>query len=180
MPQDATRYDVFLSHNSRDKPAVELLAQRLRAADLEPFLDKWHLIPGEPWQEALEEALTASATCAVFLGAGGISPWENEEMRAALEERAQNPGYRVIPTLLPDATMPASEELPRFLRRLTWVVATLSPSLDLGRLPPGPRGRRHPAPPDRRHPWSASGSTDHQQAHRLLRTRILDLTHRYP
>ncbi|MCP3959086.1 MAG: TIR domain-containing protein, partial [bacterium] len=121
MPQDATRYDVFLSHNSRDKPAVELLAQKLRAADLEPFLDKWHLIPGEPWQEALEEALTASATCAVFLGAGGISPWENEEMRAALEERAQNTGYRVIPTLLPDATMPEREELPRFLRRLTWV-----------------------------------------------------------
>jgi hypothetical protein len=32
-----------------------------------PFLDKWHLIPGDPWQEALEEALDASRTCAVFL-----------------------------------------------------------------------------------------------------------------
>ena len=46
---------------------VEALAQRLRDAGLEPFLDKWHLIPGEPWQEALEDALDQSSTCAVFL-----------------------------------------------------------------------------------------------------------------
>jgi hypothetical protein len=79
------RYDVFLSHNSQDKPAVELLARRLTdEAGLCPFLDKWHLVPGEPWQEALEEALDQSRTCAVFIGPRGISPWEHEEMRLAL------------------------------------------------------------------------------------------------
>jgi hypothetical protein len=51
------RYDVFLSHNSADKPAVEYLAQRLRQGGLKPFLDKWHLVPGDPWQGALEKAL---------------------------------------------------------------------------------------------------------------------------
>jgi hypothetical protein len=60
-----TQYDVFLSHNSTDKPAVEALARRLSdEAGLSPFLDKWHLVPGEPWQEALEEALDKSRTCA--------------------------------------------------------------------------------------------------------------------
>ncbi len=115
------RYDVFLSHNSGDKPAVEELARKLRGQGLAPFLDKWHLVPGEPWQEALEAALAESSTCAVFLGPGGISAWENEEMRAALEEQAQNPGFRVIPVLLPGTTMPETEGLPRFLRRRTWV-----------------------------------------------------------
>ncbi|MFX1554489.1 MAG: TIR domain-containing protein [Promethearchaeota archaeon] len=115
-------YDVFLSHNSDDKPAVEYLAQRLRQeAELKPFLDKWHLVPGEPWQEALEEALDQSRTCAVFLGPGGLSPWENEEMRSALETRVREPAFRVIPVLLPDTQMPEKRELPRFLRRLTWV-----------------------------------------------------------
>ncbi len=52
-----TNYDVFLSHASVDKPAVEALAQRLREEGLKPFLDKWHLVPGEPWQKALEEVL---------------------------------------------------------------------------------------------------------------------------
>jgi hypothetical protein len=49
-----TQYDVFLSHNSVDREAVEVIARGLREeARLEPFLDRWHLVPGEPWQEAL-------------------------------------------------------------------------------------------------------------------------------
>ncbi len=115
-----TTYDVFLSHASADKPNVEALARRLRDDGLEPFLDKWHLIPGEPWQEALEEALEASRTCAVFVGAR-LGPWQNEEMRAALDERARDGSFRVIPVLLPGALMPGKKDLPRFLRRLTWV-----------------------------------------------------------
>ncbi len=97
----AKRYDVFLSHNSRDKPVVVALARRLEdEAGLKPFLDTWHLVPGEPWQEALEEALDDSKTCAVFIGPRGISPWENEEMRSALQTRASHPGFRVVPVLL--------------------------------------------------------------------------------
>jgi hypothetical protein len=115
-PAGRAAYDVFLSHSSVDKPAVEAIARRLRDAGLNPFLDRWHLVPGEPWQEALEEALDASSTCAVFIGPSGPAPWENEEMRAAVEERAHNRSFRVIPVLLP-GTAP---DLPRFLRRLTW------------------------------------------------------------
>jgi WD40 repeat protein/tetratricopeptide (TPR) repeat protein len=117
-----SQYNVFLSHNSADKAAVEHLARRLnREVKLTPFLDKWHLIPGEPWQEALEFALDNSQTCAVFLGPAGLGAWENEEMRAALEGRVKNPTFRVIPVLLPGSKMPERGELPRFLSRLTWV-----------------------------------------------------------
>ena len=63
---EATQYDVFLSHNSHDKPLVEQLAQRLVAeAKLRPFLDQWHLIPGDERQPELEEALQRSKTVAV-------------------------------------------------------------------------------------------------------------------
>ena len=115
-------YDVFLSHQSGDKPLVESLAARLvDEQGLRPFLDKWHLIPGAPWQEALEEALDQSGTCAVFLGASGLGSWENEEMRAALDERVRNKSFRVIPVLLPGAEPKDEKTLPRFLRRLTWI-----------------------------------------------------------
>ena len=51
-------YDVFLSHNSKDKPAVEHLAEKLEDdAGMRVFLDKWNLVPGDPWQEELEDAL---------------------------------------------------------------------------------------------------------------------------
>src|SRR4051812_35091110 len=36
---DGPRFDVFLSHNSRDKPAVLQLADQLRQAGLRPWLD---------------------------------------------------------------------------------------------------------------------------------------------
>lgn len=116
-----SRYDVFLSHSSADKTAVEEIARRLRDVGIEPFLDKWHLIPGDPWQEALEEALKQSATCAVFLGPSGMGPWQNEEMRVALDRRTRDRGSRVIPVLLPRARYPKEEEIPSFLARLTWV-----------------------------------------------------------
>lgn len=116
------QYDVFLSHNSQDKPAVEQLAHRLTdEAGLRPFLDKWHLVPGEPWQEALEEALDQSHTCAVFIGPLGISPWEHEEMRAAVEQRVADRTFRVIPVLLPGAERGKRGRLPAFLTRTTWV-----------------------------------------------------------
>jgi tetratricopeptide (TPR) repeat protein len=114
-------YDVFLSHAGRDKPAVEDLARRLNGAGLAPFLDKWHLVPGEPWQEALEEALDRSRTCAVFLGPGGLGPWQNEEMRVALSTRVRDKSHRVMPVLLPGSSMPEQMALPRFLQRLNWV-----------------------------------------------------------
>lgn len=115
-------YDVFLSHHTNDKPQVEWLAARLEdEAGLKPFLDKWHLVPGQAWQEDLETALSQSASCAVFLGPNGLGAWENEEMRLALDDRVRNKNFRVIPVLLPGAAAKDAATLPRFLRRLTWV-----------------------------------------------------------
>ncbi len=123
MSAENTQFDIFLSHNGADKPAVEALAQRLLAAGFKPWLDSWNLIPGDPWQEGLEEALDTCGTCAVFLGPSGVGPWHNEEMRVALDRRAHDPtrSFRVIPVLLPGANPADSATLPRFLSRMTWV-----------------------------------------------------------
>ena len=69
-PALVAAHDVFLSHDSRDKAAVERLAQKLIEAGVSVFFDKWNLIPGDPWQEALER----SRTVAVFVGAREIAP----------------------------------------------------------------------------------------------------------
>jgi hypothetical protein len=118
---EETQYDAFLSHHSADKAVVEILARRLVEAGLTPWLDTWNLVPGEPWQEAIEEALDACQTVAVFLGPSGIGSWENEEMRSALEEHVRDKSRRVMPVLLPGAPDPREKPLPRFLRRRTWV-----------------------------------------------------------
>lgn len=111
-------FDVFLSHNKADQAAVERLASQLEKSGLKVWLDRWNLVPGDPWQDEIEEALDRSRTVAVFVGPSGIGGWHNEEMRSALETRVRNHSRRVIPVLLPGAVEP---ELPRFLRRLHWV-----------------------------------------------------------
>ena len=115
------KFDVFLSHNSKDKPIVEQTAHKLEDMGIKVWLDKWNLIPGEPWQEDLEDALDESQTIAVFVGPHDISPWENEEMRSAIEERVRDKSRRVIPVLLPGAPDNKTLKPPRFLKRLTWV-----------------------------------------------------------
>src|SRR5512142_361947 len=123
MPTTSFKYHVFLSHSTADKPAVEELAVRLRREGIEPWLDKWNLIPGQECQRAMEQALADSATCAVFIGPGGLGPWQNEEMRAAIARRVgESEGqYRVIPVLLPGVERPERGKLPLFLTATTWV-----------------------------------------------------------
>ena len=110
-------FHVFLSHSSTDKPSVEELARRLAREGIQAWLDKWNLIPGDPWQPAIEKALAESETCAVFVGLSGFGPWQNEEMRAAIDQRVRDSGrrFRVIPVLLPGAERAERSSLPTFL-----------------------------------------------------------------
>jgi len=126
----ATSFHVFLSHSSADKPAVEELARRLAKEGIQAWLDKWNLVPGDPWQPAIEKALAASETCAVFVGPSGLGPWQNEEMRAAIDQRVRDSArrFRVIPVLLPGAERGERSSLPTFLTATTW--AEFRDSLD--------------------------------------------------
>jgi len=112
-------HDVFLSHNGVDKVAVEAVAERLRdEAGLHPFLDKWHLVPGEAFIPVLERALERSKTVAVFYGPEGESAWRQEEAQLALVHGAQKRGKRIIPVLLPGAR---KKDVEGFLNLRTWV-----------------------------------------------------------
>ena len=111
-------FNVFLSHNSKDKPAVRQIAEMLKQRGLKVWLDEWELIPGRPWQEALEEIIQTTRTAAVLVGKDGLGPWEIPEMRGCLSEFV-NRKLPVIPVLLPNASK--QPDLPLFLKQFTWV-----------------------------------------------------------
>jgi WD40 repeat protein/energy-coupling factor transporter ATP-binding protein EcfA2 len=117
-----SRFDVFLSYNSRDKPSVERIAEKLKRAGLEPWLDSWCLTPGGNWQEELAEGLRASAACAVFVGPNDLGDWENQELAAALDRAAKEPTFRVFLVLLPGLAEPFDPTtLSPFVSTRTWV-----------------------------------------------------------
>lgn len=114
----AGQFDVFLCHNSADKPAVKRIGQQLKEAGILPWLDVWELPPGQPWQPLLEQQIGNIRSAAVCFGSAGIGPWQEQEMYGFLREFVSRRAP-VIPLLLPDA--PLTPELPIFLRAMTWV-----------------------------------------------------------
>ncbi|HWT01986.1 MAG TPA: TIR domain-containing protein [Pyrinomonadaceae bacterium] len=116
------RFAVFLSHNSREKPTVERIAEKLKRAELEPWLDKWCLTQGGDWQNELAQGLRVSSACAVFVGPHGIGSWEDLEYKLAVDRMAKDRGFRVFLVLLPGLPEPFdTSQLPPFLSTRTWV-----------------------------------------------------------
>ena len=152
------QYHVFLSHSSNDKPAVEELALWLVREGLTPFFDKWDLVVGDDWTDALPKALAASATCAVIIGPGDTGGWQSEEVKQAhirrVRERDREAGdrFRIIPVLLPGASEPVAGEHSAFdfIRPFNWV--KFEKALDevepRRRLTSGIRGKPPGPPPD--------------------------------
>ncbi len=118
----AARYDVFLSHNSQDKPVIERIAEKLKHAGFEPWLDKWRLIPGNDSPEELAAALQASLACAVFIGPHDIGNWQDLEYKSYLSRAVNDRSIRLFPVLLPGLPEPfAPSMIPTFLSVRTWV-----------------------------------------------------------
>jgi hypothetical protein len=57
---DSFAYDVFLSHNSNDKPRVRRLAERLKDAGLRVCFDEWVIQPGDDIYLVIERGLQDS------------------------------------------------------------------------------------------------------------------------
>jgi hypothetical protein len=90
-----TDFDIFLSHNSTDKALVEAIAQKLQSKGLNPWLDKWCLVPGLPWQLQLATILRSCPTFGVFVGQNGLGDWAREELLVAQDRAAKERGFRM-------------------------------------------------------------------------------------
>jgi hypothetical protein len=63
-------FDVFLCHNSEDKPEVREIAQRLAAEDINPWLDQEQIRPGTSWQTVLGQQIERDRSLAESGDAG--------------------------------------------------------------------------------------------------------------
>ena len=123
VPQDPTEdkeFDVFLCHNSEDKPAVKAIGEKLRKKGIRPWLDEWQFRPGLPWQKALESQIKHIKSAAVFIGPNGVGPWQDVEIEAFLREfiRREIP---VIPVILKECDDQNLPTIPLFLQGMMWV-----------------------------------------------------------
>ncbi len=111
-PLAAARYDVFLCHNSLDKPLVKDVADALQIeAGILFFLDEFSIPPSVEFLEFIRQEMRKSAACAIFVGANGWGNTHLVEARLALEVKAERADFRIIPINLPDAPAAAWSDL---------------------------------------------------------------------
>ena len=103
----------FLSHNSRDKPAVEVVKGLLERGDLQRgerpipcWFDKDDLRSQGTWMSQLEDAVATCGAAAVFYGPDGHGPVHKYEIDLLLKRAMYEQGrdaIRLVLVLLPGA-----------------------------------------------------------------------------
>jgi len=116
LSMDVKRYDVFISHNRREKPWVKGFCQFLRGQGLTVFFDQDSIQPGEDVVSAIEVALEASRHVLLIISPASIeSAWVALETTIPAYRDPANSSRTIIPIML-EAVPWAS--LRPFIRRL--------------------------------------------------------------
>jgi small GTP-binding protein len=115
-PDARFAWDVFLSCSRQDRPRVQPLAQRLRAAGLRIWWDAWELKPGDNVRLAQERGLMSSRTLILCMSPAAFG--QDWDRVASAMFRFLDPwstGRRFIPVLLQEC------EIPFALRGYTYI-----------------------------------------------------------
>ncbi len=115
------QFDVFLAHNSQDKPQVRAIANELKRCGLKPWLDEEQIPPGRPFQDLIQKAIQSVKSAAIFIGPQGLGKWQIMELRSLIGKLVEA-DIPVIPVLLPGVDgIPDDLD---FLKQLNWVSFT--------------------------------------------------------
>src|SRR5262245_12377641 len=106
---DNFKYDVFLSHSSKDKEVVRAVAERLRADGLRIWFDEWELKPGDNLPKKLDDGLEESRVLVLFMSANAFgSDWALLESGAFRFRDPLNKERRFIPVRLDETPIKSS------------------------------------------------------------------------
>jgi hypothetical protein len=102
---------VFLSHSHRDRDFVDKLANSLRKADFDVWLDRAELKVGDNLVKSIDEALAHSDAVVPVISPNFVdSPWLSHELAAAASREFSEDRKLILPALIADT------EIPVFLR----------------------------------------------------------------
>lgn len=93
---------VFVSHATTDAEVVRKLRERLEPHDVDLWVDRRELAPGDVLDPEIRAAIEDSDHFIVVLSAAALeSAWVKKEVDFAREVRGRRDGFRLVPVLLP-------------------------------------------------------------------------------
>lgn len=118
MTNAQQQFDVFLAHNSLDKPQVRKIANELKRRGLKPWLDEEQIPPGRPFQYEIQHAIPLVKSVAIFISLQELGKWQSSELPALISLCVKN-NIPVIPILLPGVK--SIPENLMFLKQFRWI-----------------------------------------------------------
>ncbi|MEQ8462636.1 toll/interleukin-1 receptor domain-containing protein [Coleofasciculus sp. E1-EBD-02] len=112
------QFDVFMAHNSKDRPQVLEIAEQLKQRGLKPWIDIEQIPPGQSFQKVIQQAIPNVKSAAIFLGLEGTGNCQEEEIPVILSQ-SRKANIPVIPVLLPGVNQLPDDLL--FLSERNWV-----------------------------------------------------------
>jgi hypothetical protein len=100
--------DVFVSHRKTDAPEALRLAEDLRQAGHNVWLDEWAINIGDSIVQQIEDGLQGSVYLVLcYSDAGVTSPWMSREWMSALARQLEGHDVRILPVMLTGNVAPA-------------------------------------------------------------------------
>jgi len=117
LPLSKRDFDIFLSHAHADRELVAQLDRWLtEGAGFKVWFDARELGGGSALPTDLQAAIERSRAVVLLASAASAkSGWVSNEYASAMDERANNPGFRVIALRCPDA------DVSGLMKGLTWI-----------------------------------------------------------
>ena len=133
------QFDVFLAHNSADKPQIRVIDNKLKKRGISTWLDEEQILAGELFQVAIQRSFSQIKSAAIFIGLTGLGKWQALELQTLISQFIDQ-GIPVIPVLLPKVDK-IPDDLP-FLKQFNWVsFENIDDNLALKKLEIGIRGK---------------------------------------
>jgi hypothetical protein len=113
-------FDIFLAHNSHDKPRIREISHGLKRRGLKPWLDEEQIVVGQSFQKVIQTAIPVVRSAVVFVGQDGLGNWQEEEVQLLLDtcKKADKPLFLALLPGVDDNDIPP--EL-GFLKQKHWV-----------------------------------------------------------
>lgn len=138
------RRQVFVSYAQADKDVARQVAETLRHAGLDVWIDAWELKAGDSIAQRIDESISSSDVLLVLLSPSAVaSQWVQKELNTALSGELRDRAITVIPALLEDCELPPflsdrqyldlRHDRPAAIRRLIDQISSV-PSLDFSKL----------------------------------------------
>lgn len=99
---------IFISHSHQDKPAVELITERLQRAGHEVWVDHLKLKPGDNISRKIQQGIESADAFLVVVSANSLrSKWVLQEFSSLALSELSKREPKIIPILLDDSTVPS-------------------------------------------------------------------------